>query len=150
MDVGVRFASKFLYGKNETTDYLLQLSVDEQFIKLNGKRKAFHKGGNSSCRLHIRQHYPLYKQRCEKDNIPVNHWAIPRSIWKAMEEEKEAGRMNKKLQQELEFKSVMGPQDFTRERVHAVAKLIATNDQVSISIFITKIINYTCLAACTR
>ena len=49
-----------------------------------------------------------------------------------MEEEKEAGHTNKKLQQELEFKLVMGPQDFTRECVlHTVAKLIATNDQVS-------------------
>jgi hypothetical protein len=109
--------------------------MDEQFIKINGKRKAFHKGGNSSCCLHICQHYPLYKERCETDNIPVNHWAIPRSIWKVMEEEKEAekrGGTTKKDQQELEFKKVTGPRVFTREGVlHAVAKLITTNDQVS-------------------
>ena len=52
-----------------------------------------------------------------------------------MEEEKEAelrGRTTKKQQQLLDFKSVTGPQEFTREGVlHAVAKLIATNDQVS-------------------
>jgi len=101
---------------------------------LNGKRKAFHKGGNSSCRLHIRQHYPIYKERCEKEKIPVTHWAIPQSIWKAMEEEKEAeasGHTTKK-QQQLVFQTVMWPREFTREGVlHAVAKLITTNDQVS-------------------
>src|SRR5882762_186102 len=116
------------------TGYLLWLRIDEKFIKLNGKRKAFHIGGNSSCRLHIRQHYPLYKERCEKEQIPVNHWAIPRSIWKAMEEEKEVEKRGgtTKKQQVLDFKTVTGPREFTREGVlHAVAKLIATNDQVS-------------------
>ena len=60
----------------------------------------------------------------------MNHWAIPRDIWKAMEEEK---RMSKKAkQQQLDFKTVTGPREFTREGVlHAVATLIATNNQVS-------------------
>jgi hypothetical protein len=53
-----------------------------------------------------------------------------------MEEEKEAakrGRLTKKQQQQqLDFKIVTGPRDFTREGVlHAVTKLIATNNQVS-------------------
>jgi len=53
-----------------------------------------------------------------------------------MEEEKEAemrGRTTKKQQQQqLDFKTVTGPRDFTREGVlHAVGRLIATNDQVS-------------------
>jgi hypothetical protein len=51
--------------------------------KLNGMRKAFHKGGNSSNRFHIRQHYEIYKERCEKGKIPINHWAIPLNIVKA-------------------------------------------------------------------
>jgi len=96
--------------------------------------KAFHRGGNSSCRLHIHQHYTLYKERCEKGKIPVAHWAIPWNIWKAMREDKEAEIQGwtKKQQQLLDFKTVMGPQEFTREGVlHMVAKLIATNDQVS-------------------
>jgi hypothetical protein len=102
---------------------------------LNGTRKAFLKGGNSTCRFHIRQHYKIYKERCEKEVIPINHWAIPRPIWNAMEEEKEAekrGRMTKKqAQQLLDFKSVVGPREFNRAAtLHAVAKLIATNDQV--------------------
>ncbi|KAH9953323.1 hypothetical protein BGW80DRAFT_1439430 [Lactifluus volemus] len=65
---------------------------DANFIRSNGKRKAFHKGGNSSCRAHVRRHYSLYKDRCEKAKIPINHWAIPREIWKVMEEEKEASK----------------------------------------------------------
>jgi hypothetical protein len=110
--------------------------VDERFVRLYGKRKAFHKGGNLSCRLHIRQHYNLYKEKCENGNIPINHWAIPRDIWKRMEDEKEAekrGRMSKKAkQQHLDFKTVTGPREFTRAGVlHAVANLIATNNQVS-------------------
>jgi hypothetical protein len=117
--------------------HLLGLSrADNLFIKLQGKRKAFHKGSNSSCRLHIHQHYAIYKERCEKDDIPINHWAIPREIWKAMEEEKaseERGRQTKKKQQQtLDFKLVTGPREFTRAGVlHAVAALIATNNQVS-------------------
>lgn len=65
----------------------------------------------------------------------MNHWAIPRDIWKVMEEEKAAiasGRLTKKqLQQQLDFKTVTGPHEFTRAEVlHAVTKLIATNNQV--------------------
>jgi len=55
---------------------------------------------------------------------------------KKMEEEKaeeERGRSTKKQQQQLDFKAVTGPREFTRAGVlHAVARLIATNDQVSV------------------
>ena len=69
----------------------------------------------------------------------MSHWAIPRNIWKTMEEEKEAkqrGRLTKKQQQQLlDFKTVTGPHEFTREAaLHAVMKLIATNNQVSHSL----------------
>ncbi len=96
-------------------------------------RKAFHKGSNTSCRFHIRQHYEIYKNNCEKADIPVHHWAIPRPIWQKMEEEKVAkGSVMKKKQLELDFKAVTHPQEFTRVgTLHAVAKLIATNYQVS-------------------
>ena len=109
---------------------------DEAFIKSNGKRKAFLKGGNSSCRFHIRQHYDLYKEKCEKADIPVNHWAIPRPIWNAMEAakvaEKRGQSTKKEMQQKLDFKTMTGPREFTRAGVlHAVSMLIATNNQVS-------------------
>jgi len=108
---------------------------DDTFVKANGKRKAFHKGGNSSCRAHIRQHYTVYKQRCEDRNIPMSHWAIPRNVWQVMEEEKEAekqGRLTKKQQQQqLTFETVTGPSEFTRAGVlNAVTKLIAANNEV--------------------
>jgi len=117
--------------------YLLAPSrANEHFVKLNRKHKAFHKGVNSSCRLHIRQHYDLYKEKCEKAELPINHWAIPREIWKVMEENKELekqGQLTKKKQQQmLDFKGVTGPHEFTRAGIlHAVAKLIATDNQVS-------------------
>jgi len=65
--------------------YLLVSRADEQFVKLHGKRKAFHKGGNSSCHMHIRQHFDLYKEKCTKEDIPINHWVIPRDIWNVMD-----------------------------------------------------------------
>ena len=116
--------------------YWLGPRIDKHFVKLYGKRKAFHKGGNSSCHLHIRQHYNLYKERCEKADIPTSHWAIPRDIWRIMEEEKEVEEQglisNKGKQQLLDFKTVTVLHEFTRANVlQAVANLIATNNQVS-------------------
>lgn len=122
---------------NESRDmHLPRIRCDECFIRVHGKRKAFHKGGNSSCRMHVRQHYQLYKSRCEKADIPINHWAIPRDVWKVMEEEKVAekqGRRTKKQQQQLiSFETITGPREFTRGGVlNAVTKLIATNNEVS-------------------
>lgn len=54
-----------------------------------------------------------------------------------MEEEKaeeERGRLtNKKQQQQLDFKTVTGPREFTQAgTLHAIVKLIATNNQVSV------------------
>ena len=136
-DNGAIRASKYypntLYTK-------LSLTWDTQrrrtFIKLNGKCKAFFKGGNSSCHLHICQHFKLYKEKCEEKGIPMHHWAIPRTIWKDLEEEKEAeerGQLTKKQQQQrLDFKTATRPREFTRTgTLHAVTMLIATNYQVS-------------------
>jgi len=59
-----------------------------------------------------------------------------------MEEDKaeeERGRSTrKKQQQQLDFKGVTGPQEFTRAgALHAVVKLIATNNQVSVECHIS-------------
>ena len=99
---------------------------------MNGMRKAFHKGGNSSNRFHIRQHYEIYKERCEKKKIPLNHWAIPPNIVKATKAAEMAAQGVEQGQQQLTFKPKIGPREFTRAgTLHAVAKLIATNNQVS-------------------
>jgi hypothetical protein len=130
----MQVSTGILYTKKSLT--LEMLRIDERFIKVHGKRKAFFKGGNSTCRLHIRQHFELYEKRCKKENIPIHHWCIPRALWKEMEEEKEAkaeGRLTKKQkQQKLDFPTITGPLEFTREAVlHAVTVLIATNYQVT-------------------
>jgi len=106
-------------------------------------RKAFFKGGNSTCRFHLRQHYERYKEKCGAADVAINHWAIPRKIWQAMEEAKELaeqGRKTKKqAQQLLAFESVVGPREFTRGgTLHAVAKLISTNNQVGGSYILKK------------
>ena len=50
----------------------------------------------------------------------------------AKEEEKRGRTTKKQKQQQLDFKTMAGPREFTRAGIlNAVAKLIATNNQVS-------------------
>lgn len=56
----------------------------------------------------------------------MNHWATPPKIAKAKAVLEGAN------QQQLNFKTMIGPREFTRAgTLNAVAKLIATNNQVS-------------------
>src|SRR5271155_299478 len=105
---------------------------DKDFVSKSGLRRAFHVGGNSSCRQHLRQHWNLYKKKCEESNTPINHWAIPRHVWRQMKADKTKQEPNDEPQQStLGFEKVTGPREFTREGVlEAVTKLIATDDQV--------------------
>lgn len=59
---------------------------------MNGLRKAFHEGENSSNCFHIRQHYNIYKEKCEKEKILMNHWATPPSIVKATKGKERKGK----------------------------------------------------------
>jgi hypothetical protein len=98
-------------------------------------RKAFFTGGNSSCRQHIRQHYSIYQQRCKEENVPEHHWAMPRSLWRKIEDE----RMGKKVgtQGTLDglLKKPKGPLVFTRENLlHVVTQFVAVDDQVRLTI----------------
>jgi hypothetical protein len=66
----------------------------------------------------------------------MHHWAIPPHIYKAEKAAEEAERkaqgIKKQGQQQLGFKMMTGPREFTRAgTLHAVANLIATNNQVS-------------------
>jgi hypothetical protein len=113
---------------------LLKLSrADNAFISGHGMRKAFHIGGNSSCRQHIRQHYEVYKTRCDAERITIHHWAIPRPVWKEMQmakNERKAGRSQQGTLSDV-FPKINAPKDFTREGVlHAVSKFIVCDDQV--------------------
>ncbi|GLB39419.1 hypothetical protein LshimejAT787_0605810 [Lyophyllum shimeji] len=103
-------------------------SVCKEGAKAKGLRAAFLTGANSSCRQHIRQHYELYKAKCKEADIPVNHWAIPRDIWREMQAEKEAKA--KLVQKKIEFGVVSGPKEFTRDGIlQSVTKFITVDDQ---------------------
>jgi hypothetical protein len=102
--------------------------VDEDFVKKKGVRKAFHVGGNSSCRQHIRAHYDIYKTRCEEKRVQMNDWAIPRLIWKEMNKTGKSAKSQSTLDGKIERIAI--PSAFTREGiVEAIAKHIVCDDQ---------------------
>jgi hypothetical protein len=110
----------------------IQCRGDKGLAKRTTERKMFYTGGNSSCRAHIRQHYELYKKRCEDGNIRENHHALPRPLYKQLQELKR--NPNAKQQGKLDgvFEKEVKPQEFTREGVlDAVGKFVACDDQVS-------------------
>lgn len=110
-----------------------QSNREDPKVQKIGLRKAFHLGSNSSCRQHIRQHYEIYKARCEAQNIPVQTQAIPRPIWKAMNAEKDAkGKKQTTLDNSLAKMPALQRKEFTKEgAVDAVVRLIVLDDQVS-------------------
>jgi hypothetical protein len=113
--------------------HLPNIRVDNAVLKDGGLRKAFFVGGNSTCRVHIRQHYTLYQQRCKDKNLPENHHALPRPIWKKMQEMRSG--LKTKTQSKLDgmVEKFQGPREFTREgALHAITQFIACNDQVSV------------------
>jgi hypothetical protein len=107
---------------------------DVRLMKKESLRKAFYTGGNSTCRAHIRNHYDVYKMRCQKENIPENHHAIPRPLWKRMQADKKQVKLMTQTKLDVAVHLVNRPQTFTREGVlHAVAQFIACDDQVRLS-----------------
>jgi hypothetical protein len=105
--------------------------ANKQVIK-GGEKTAFFTGGNSSCRAHIRQHYEIYKERCKDQDIRESHHAIPRDLYRQMKLEKKATHG---VQQTLD--GVLGKasdvKTYTRDGVtHAVAQLVACDDQVCV------------------
>ena len=104
--------------------------ADEKTVKAKGLRKVFFTGSNSSCRQHIRQHYELYKQRCNDEHIPINQRAIPPQVLREME----ASRQETKTQSTLDgiLTKVSPPAQFSRDGLlEAVAKFVACDNQVS-------------------
>jgi hypothetical protein len=85
-------------------------------------------GHNSTLRQHCRQHYEIYKERCNAANVPINHYAILLKYGKMLEMAKKA-----KSQSTLDnLLLVDRPDTFTRDGiVHAVAQFVACDDQVS-------------------
>ena len=93
------------------------------------ERKVFFVGGNSSCRVHICQHYDIYKERCKAGNIPENHHTIPQHIYWKMKVDKKGTAVQSTLDGVLEKLAYM--KLYTHEGVtHAVAQFVACDDQV--------------------
>ena len=105
------------------------LRTDPDIVKSKGLRKAFFSGSNTSCRQHIRQHYAIYQQRCQEQNLVENYRAVPPQILK----EREAAK-KPKAQTNLDGIIIKEkrPAEFSREGIlEAVAKFITCDDQVS-------------------
>lgn len=100
-------------------------------MKTKGLRKTFFTGSNSTCRQHIRQHFEVYKQRCEAEGIQMSQRAIPPPILKEMaaaKSPKKQSTLNKHL-----MSGVVRPSEFNRDAVlDAVVKFIVCDDQVSL------------------
>jgi hypothetical protein len=103
-------------------------------IRANPKvqeRKSFHKGGNSSCRQHIRQHYEQYKAGCESQGISMSQRAIPLAVLKAKEAAEVADKKGKK-QGKLNAVLISATKatEFSREAVlDAITQFIVCDDQ---------------------
>ena len=105
-----------------------------EFIEKEGKQKAFHTGGNSSCHAHIRQHYILYQERCKEANIPEQHWAILCPIWNGMEEARRHKKVPRQGTLDSSVTRLVGPQVFTHENLlHMVTQFVTIDDQVRLT-----------------
>ena len=106
---------------------------DDKLVRKQGKRKAFFTGSNSSCRHHIRQHYLIYQQRFKEADVPEHHWAIPRLLWKKMEDEKNGKKVTRQGTLDGLLTTSVAPVVlvFTRENLlHMVTQFVAVDDQV--------------------
>ena len=104
---------------------------DDDLTKREGSQKVFLRGSDTSCRQHARKHWAVYKRKCEDAEVPVHHWAVPRTIWNEMEGKKH----DKDRQTTLDgkFPKRTGLQEFTHVGIlHAVAQFIACDDHVSL------------------
>jgi hypothetical protein len=53
---------------------------DPSIVEAGGLQKCFLTGGNSTLCQHCRQHYEIYKLKCEDANVPLNHHAVPPKV----------------------------------------------------------------------
>ena len=103
---------------------------NEEFLLKKGKRKAFHMGGNSLCRQHIRGHYSIYQAKCAEQGIKENHHAVPREVKSVR---MEAKKLEQSGQRTLDvMMKMLQAKDFSRENVlKSIAEFVVCDDQVS-------------------
>lgn len=102
-------------------------------------RGAFKLGGNSSCRQHIRSHYPRYLKRCEEEGIEPKEHCMPREMLEKLQlaEAIAAGKAKKGVMQGTLDAVVTRrdiPSSFTDKlavTLHAVAQYVVCKDIVS-------------------
>ena len=99
-----------------------------------GDIAGWYKGGNSTCRRHIRSdHYPEYKKRCEEGGIEEDWQAVPKHIlaeWKA-KADAEKGKTGGQSTLDSVVVKVQGPKAFSREGIlDAVTRHVVCGDQV--------------------
>lgn len=112
--------------------YSLEYRIDPDILNLKSKggiRKAFFCGSNTTCRQHIRQHYPIYQQRCEEKGLQENYRAVPPHI---LREREEAKKPSKQLKLDGVFKPGKRATEFSKDEIlESVVKFVACDDQVS-------------------
>lgn len=89
--------------------------------------------------MHVRKHYPVYKERCKKAGIPENHHALPRDLYRKVQEMKNKNKLTGKVQSTLDgvLEKVPEVKTYTRDgATHAVAQLIACDDQVRVMVIL--------------
>lgn len=111
------------------------LREDNQLVQRKGIRKCFFKGGTSSCRVHIRTHYPEYVKRCKAAGVTEHPWAIPPKILKEREAEAQKdmkGDMGTLKAKGFAVVPAQGPEQFSKKSVlEYTSKFIVCTDQVS-------------------
>ena len=128
------------YLRKQTVDVILTYFSENK--KGDAKDQAFLRGGISSCRGHCKQHWEVYKQRCEAKNIALRTDAMPPKVlaeFRRVEAEEAAaargdvagaGTLDSHLTKQL------GPREFTVEgALENVAKYITCCDKVSPCIY---------------
>ena len=102
---------------------------DSRFVESKGLRRAFFTGSNTSCQAHIRGHYETYKEWCEADGIKMKDHCIPRKLLRSQS----AGSG---VLSQTTLDNAVEPskptKEFSKDAIlHAVAQLVACDDQVS-------------------
>ena len=97
-----------------------------RFVESKGLCRAFFTGSNTSCRAHIHGHYEVYKERCEADGIKMKEYCIPRNLLPK----------SQSVLSQTTLDDVVEPSKSTKEFskdaiLHAIAQLVACDDQVS-------------------
>ena len=102
---------------------------DPHFVESKGLHRAFFMGSNTSCRGHIHYHYQIYKEKCEADGIKMKEHCIPPELLKSQSASSVV--LSQTMLDDV-LKPSKYPKEFSKDAImHAIAQLVACDDQVS-------------------